>query len=206
MSVTQRARSLAPLLALAAGCAGEPPTGTELPEAGSETPQTAGDDDDGTDSTASSVDTGDPVGPFQARTWAYDARSRIYLSVTDTDDLTACSLPTDLDDASPGPHAQQIVVQFDTSSDDCPAGLYNLTCDLDYGGEVAPNCAEFRVWSANGRQRETTDATGGAVRLSRAGSTACRFEVEVTFPGGMRFEDTFEIPLDSGDGPWCLQE
>ena len=144
--------------------------------------------------------------PFTAHSWSYtDDDGPIDLSITDTSDLTACGLASDFD-ASPGGAARQIAARFDNPNyQSCPDGIHTIgDCEGSSPDELGRDCARFRQWNDDGDVVVDVLATAGALRLTDQGDR-CRFELELTFPGGERYEDAFVIE-PSGSPPWCVQD
>lgn len=129
---------------------------------------------------------------FEAQTWAFAVDDGwTALSITETDDLTACTT-AESSSVWPGAAGDQVVLGFDAGADPCPVGLTSMRACTD--GLVGPGCGEYRVWGASG-DVQLVPLGSGAVDVSSDGGQ-CRFVVELTLADGRRLTAEKAVPYD----------
>jgi hypothetical protein len=134
----------------------------------------------------------------------YRLNSDLGLGLVSEAGALGCALGGD-ESGSPGGEASLVLVKLPTSAnaDVCPAGNYAIRNDPDSCSDLSffglpARCGVFRHWNDDAEMSAEVLATGGAIAITPSGDH-CKVELVVTFPGGHKVEQTFDLTFGTGD-------
>jgi hypothetical protein len=151
---------------------------------------------------------------FTPQTLAYYRRnSDLGLGLVSEDGTLGCALGGD-ESGAPGGEASLVLVKLPTSdnAEVCPEGSYAIRRDPEYCSDLSffglpAKCGVFRQWNDDGELTAEVLAIGGGISLGTDDEGNCKVELAVTFPGGHKVEQSFNLAfseLDTSNDDYCF--